>query len=120
MAVITLSTFTEEHVSEWLATRDINKAKPYVDLVRDLSIDGNMLSALVPGSAPEPYKVQAYLSQDQSGEMGVVSRCTTSSSGRPTSASSALKSARENIRRAPRNGGRSTVPCSHRHNSSAR
>src|SRR5574343_2025559 len=78
MAVITLSTFTEEHVSEWLATRDINKAKPYVDLVRDLSIDGNMLSALVPGSAPEPYKVQAYLSQDQSGEMGVVSRCTCS------------------------------------------
>ncbi len=76
MAVITLSTFTEEHVAEWFATRDINKAKPYVDLVRDLNIDGNMLSALVPGSAPEPYKVQAYLSQDQSGEMGVVSRCT--------------------------------------------
>ncbi len=76
MAVITLSTFTEEHVAEWFATRDINKAKPYVDLVRDLKIDGNMLSAQVPGSAPEPYKVQAYLSQDQSGEMGVVSRCT--------------------------------------------
>ena len=76
MAVITLSTFTEEHVAEWFATRDINKAKPYVDLVRDLNIDGNMLSALVPGSAPEPYKVQAYLSQDQSGEMGVVSRCS--------------------------------------------
>ncbi|WP_434514904.1 SNF2-related protein [Dechloromonas sp. ARDL1] len=76
MAVITLSTFTEEHVAEWFATRDINKAKPYVDLVRDLNIDGNMLSALVPGSAPQPYKVQAYLSQDQSGEMGVVSRCT--------------------------------------------
>lgn len=76
MAVITLSTFTEEHVADWFATRDINKAKPYVDLVRDLNIDGNMLSAQVPGSAPEPYKVQAYLSQDQSGEMGVVSRCT--------------------------------------------
>src|SRR5574343_69999 len=76
MAVITLSTFTEEHVAEWFATRDINKAKPYVDLVRDLSINGNMLSAIVPGSAPQPYTVQAYLSQDQSGEMGVVSRCT--------------------------------------------
>ncbi|HLO63464.1 MAG TPA: SNF2-related protein, partial [Azonexus sp.] len=76
MAVITLDTFAEEHVAEWFATRDINKAKPYVDLVRDLSINGNLLSALVPGSAPEPYTVQAYLSQDQSGDMGVVSRCT--------------------------------------------
>ena len=36
MAVVTLATFTEENVSDWFATRDINKARPYVDLVRDL------------------------------------------------------------------------------------
>jgi superfamily II DNA or RNA helicase len=76
MAVITLHDFTEEHVSEWFATRDINKARPYVDLVRDLEIKGSQLSAVVPGSAKAPYVAQAYLSQAQSGEMMVVSRCT--------------------------------------------
>ncbi|MBS1140807.1 MAG: SNF2-related:Helicase, C-terminal:SWIM Zn-finger [Proteobacteria bacterium] len=76
MAVVTLETFTAEHVAEWFATRDINKAKPYVDLVRDLEINGSQLSAIVPGSAKMPYTVQAYLSQAQSGEMMVVSRCT--------------------------------------------
>ena len=73
---VTLTTFSEADVADWFATRDINKAKPYVDLVRDLEIKGNQLSALVPGSAPQPYIVQAYLSQAQSGEMGIVSRCT--------------------------------------------
>src|SRR5574343_781436 len=76
MAVVTLETFTAEHVADWFATRDINKAKPYVDLVRDLEINGSQLSAVVPGSAKSPYTVQAYLSQAQSGEMMVVSRCT--------------------------------------------
>ena len=73
---VTLTTFNEADVADWFATRDINKAKPYVDLVRDLEIKGNQLSAVVPGSAPQPYIVQAYLSQAQSGEMGIVSRCT--------------------------------------------
>ena len=73
---VTLTTFSEADVADWFATRDINKAKPYVDLVRDLEIKGNQLSAVVPGSAPQPYIVQAYLSQAQSGEMGIVSRCT--------------------------------------------
>jgi uncharacterized Zn finger protein len=52
---VTLTTFSEADVADWFATRDINKAKPYVDLVRDLEIKGNQLSALVPGSAPQPY-----------------------------------------------------------------
>ncbi len=73
---VTLATFTEDDVADWFATREINKAKPYVDLVRDLEIHGNQLSAVVPGSAPQPYVVQAYLSQSQSGETMVVSRCS--------------------------------------------
>src|SRR5574343_2011274 len=73
---VTLATLTEGDVADWFATREINKAKPYVDLVRDLVIQGNQLSAAVPGSAAQPYAVQAYLSQSQSGEMMVVSRCT--------------------------------------------
>ena len=76
MAVVTLATFTEENVSDWFATRDITKARPYVDLVRDLEINGSQISAVVPGTAKQPYTVQAYLSQAQSGEMMVVSRCT--------------------------------------------
>ena len=73
---VTLATFTEADVADWFATREINKAKPYVDLVRDLEINGSQVSAMVPGSAPQPYRVQAYLSQSQSGEMDVVSRCS--------------------------------------------
>ncbi|MFN4324615.1 MAG: SNF2-related protein [Azonexus sp.] len=73
---VTLATFTEDDVADWFATREINKAKPYVDLVRDLAFHGNQLSAVVPGSAPQPYVVQAYLSQSQSGETMVVSRCS--------------------------------------------
>lgn len=73
---LTLATFTEDDVADWFATREINKAKPYVDLVRDLVFHGNQLSAVVPGSAPQPYVVQAYLSQSQSGETMVVSRCS--------------------------------------------
>ena len=34
MAVVNLTTFTEENVADWFATRDINKARPYVDLVQ--------------------------------------------------------------------------------------
>src|SRR5574343_1911988 len=78
MAVVTLATFNEENVADWFATREINRANPYVDLVRDLVINGNQLSALVPGSAAEPYAIQAFLSQLQSGEMSVMSRCTCS------------------------------------------
>ncbi|MFN4342423.1 MAG: SNF2-related protein [Azonexus sp.] len=73
---LTLATFTEDDVADWFATREINKAKPYVDLVRHLAFHGNQLSAVVPGSAPQPYVVQAYLSQSQSGETMVVSRCS--------------------------------------------
>ena len=78
MAVVNLTTFTEENIAEWFATRDINKARPYVDLVRDLTIEGSQMRALVPGSSSEPYIAQAYLSQAQSGEMTVISRCTCS------------------------------------------
>ena len=76
MAIVNLTTFTAENVTDWFATRDITKARPYVDLVRDLMIDGSQMRALVPGSSTAPYVVQAYLSQAQSGEMAVISRCT--------------------------------------------
>ena len=76
MAVVNLTTFTEENVADWFATRDITKARPYVDLVYDLEISGSQISARIPGTAAEPYTAQAYLSQAQSGEMAVISRCT--------------------------------------------
>ena len=73
---ITLDTYTESDVTEWFASREIAKARPYVDLVRDLSIANGRISAAVPGSARAPYLAQAYLSQSQSGGMMLVSRCT--------------------------------------------
>jgi len=76
MAAVTLETYTEADIAEWFATRDITKARPYVDLVRDLEIANGQIRATIPGSAKLPYVAQAYLSQSQSGEMMVVSRCT--------------------------------------------
>ncbi len=76
MATINLSTFTEEDVAEWFSSRELSKAKPYVDLVQDIEINGSQISAVIPGSARTPYSAQAYLSLSQSGEMMLVSRCT--------------------------------------------
>ncbi|MDR0775372.1 MAG: hypothetical protein LBE81_01865 [Azonexus sp.] len=76
MAAITLDTYTESDIAEWFTSRDIAKARPYVDLICDLEIANGRISATVPGSARAPYTAQAYLSQSQSGEMMVVSRCT--------------------------------------------
>src|SRR6185369_12557696 len=78
MAAVTLTSFTEENVADWFATRELNKARPYVDLVHDLDITGSQIQALIPGSARSPYVAQAYLSQSQSGETMLVSRCTCS------------------------------------------
>ena len=36
MATVTLNSFTEENVADWFTTRELTKARPYVDLVRDL------------------------------------------------------------------------------------
>ncbi|MDR1995959.1 DEAD/DEAH box helicase [Azonexus sp.] len=76
MAAVTLDTYTESDIAEWFTSRDIAKARPYVDLICDLEIANGRISATVPGSARAPYTAQAYLSQSQSGEMMVVSRCT--------------------------------------------
>ncbi|MCE1182390.1 MAG: DEAD/DEAH box helicase [Rhodocyclales bacterium] len=73
---ITLQTFTESDVADWFAARELDKAKPYVDLVRDLDLGATMISANVPGSARQPYFVQAYLTPMQDGDTAVVSRCT--------------------------------------------
>ena len=78
MTTVTLATFTESEVLGWFAARDITKARPYVDLVHDLEITSSQIKAAVPGSAATPYIAQAMLSQGQSGEMMLMSRCTCS------------------------------------------
>ncbi|UCV11371.1 DEAD/DEAH box helicase [Dechloromonas denitrificans] len=78
MTTVTLATFTESEVLGWFAARDITKARPYVDLVHDLEITSSQIKAAVPGSAAAPYIAQAMLSQGQSGEMMLMSRCTCS------------------------------------------
>ncbi len=75
---VTLETFSEDDVVNWFASKEITKGRPYVDLITDLEIKGGQISASVPGSARTPYTTQAYLSQSQSGEMALISRCTCS------------------------------------------
>jgi superfamily II DNA or RNA helicase len=76
MATVTFTSLTEENVAEWFATRELTKARPYVDLVTDLEIKDSQISAVIPGTARTPYVAQAYLSQTQSGEIAVISRCS--------------------------------------------
>ncbi len=76
MAVITLANFSETDVAEWFTAKDLGKARLYVERVSDLEINGSQISATIPGTARTPYTAQAYLSQGQSGDMMLVSRCS--------------------------------------------
>ena len=76
MTVVTLDTYTEDDVTEWFSSREIAKARPYVDLVRDLDMADDRISATVPGSARVPYTVQARLSQSANGMTIIASRCS--------------------------------------------
>ncbi|MCL2523951.1 MAG: DEAD/DEAH box helicase [Betaproteobacteria bacterium] len=76
MLAVSLDTYTESDIAEWFSSRDIAKARPYVDLVSALEIAHDRIRATVPGSARQPYVAQAYLSPSLNGEMLLVSRCT--------------------------------------------
>ncbi|MDR2837841.1 MAG: DEAD/DEAH box helicase [Azonexus sp.] len=76
MPAATLDTYSESDIHDWFTSRDITKARPYVDLVSNFSIANDRVRATVPGSARAPYVAQAYLTQNQRGEPMLVSRCT--------------------------------------------
>jgi superfamily II DNA or RNA helicase len=75
MIAVTLDTFNEDDVTDWLGDAEITKARPYVDLVDELDVGEDIIEALVPGSAAKPYRTTVRLSE-QHGETVLVSRCS--------------------------------------------
>ncbi len=76
MSAVTLSTYTEADVIEWLGEAEVAKARPYVDLIRELDVEEERLRAVVPGSARKPYTSIARLVQHKNGNVSLISGCT--------------------------------------------
>ena len=76
MPGVTLQTFTEDDIIDWLGEGELAKGRAYVDLVTDIRIDEQEVSATVPGSARRPYRTSVFLASSASGKPLLLSRCT--------------------------------------------
>ena len=56
MAGITLQTFNEDDIVDWLGEAEVAKGRAYVDLVSDIHVEEQEVTATVPGSARRPYR----------------------------------------------------------------
>ena len=71
-----LDAYTEKHLREWLGQRELDKARPYVEVVRDLEVDPEFIRAVVPGTARKPYLAMAKLVTGKQGVQTLASTCT--------------------------------------------
>ena len=76
MQPISLDTFTEKHLQDWLGQRQLDKARNYVDVVRDIDIERDFIRATIPGSARKPYQAIAKLVAGRQGTQVLVSSCS--------------------------------------------
>ena len=65
--------YSEDDVIDWLGNKEVDKGRPYVDLVRDFRIEAGEFQALVPGSARQPYRVEALIAEGAKGEVLIAS-----------------------------------------------
>ena len=72
----TLDSYTEKHLRDWLGQRELDKARAYVEVVKDLEIDPEIIRAVVPGSARKPYLEMAKLVSGKPGAVTLASTCT--------------------------------------------
>jgi hypothetical protein len=75
MAADSFNDLSKEDVLGWFDKREIAKAGPYVDLVRDIEIEPMLIRAIVPGTAPTPYGVVVRLMEARGGAL-LISACT--------------------------------------------
>ena len=75
MAADSFNDLSKEDVLGWFDKREIAKAGPYVDLVRDIEIEPMIIRAIVPGTAPTPYAVVVRLMEARGGAL-LISACT--------------------------------------------
>ena len=76
MPPLSLDACTEKHLVDWLGQNTIDKARAYVGRVRDLEVDPDFVSAVIPGTAPRPYQAVAKLVPGRQGAPQLVSSCT--------------------------------------------
>ena len=76
MPPISLNACTEKQLREWLGQRELDKARAYVDVVRDLEIEPEFVRAVIPGTARKPYLAMAKLVTDRNGGPLLFSSCT--------------------------------------------
>ena len=69
MAADSFNDLSKEDVLGWFDKREIAKAGPYVDLVRDIEIEPMIIRAIVPGTAPMPYAVVVRLMEARGGAL---------------------------------------------------
>ncbi|WP_306606436.1 DEAD/DEAH box helicase [Azonexus sp.] len=67
--------FTEDDIVNWLGEAEISKARPYVDLVRDFHLEAGEMRAVVPGSARQPYQVEAMIAPSGKARV-LIAQCT--------------------------------------------
>ena len=67
--------FTEDDIATWLGEAEIAKGRPYVDLIHDFSITDGEMEAAVPGSARQPYRVEALIAPSVR-QAVLVARCS--------------------------------------------
>jgi superfamily II DNA or RNA helicase len=73
---ITLETYQEDDIADWLGVRELEKARPYVDLVHDLEIEPTVIRGMIPGSARRPYAAVVRLISTGAGQPRLYSACT--------------------------------------------
>ena len=76
MAPISLDNFSEQRLQDWLGQRELDKARNYVDVVRDLEIEPDFIRATIPGSARKPYQAIAKLVAGKQDTQVLVSSCS--------------------------------------------
>ncbi len=76
MLPLSLDACTEKQLRDWLGQRELDKARPYVGVVRELEVEPEFVRAVVPGTARKPYLAMAKLVTGKQGNPLLMSSCT--------------------------------------------
>jgi superfamily II DNA or RNA helicase len=80
MSAVTLKTYTETDVIDWLGVNEVAAARAYVDRVDELEVDNKRILALVHGSSRQPYTASARLVKHKDGKVSLIAGCTCATS----------------------------------------
>ncbi len=69
-------TYTLADVTRWYSMFELNKAKPYLNSITQISVQADRITALVKGTARLPYEVEIIFSADLTGVVSVRPGCS--------------------------------------------